>query len=104
MLESERVRGRRLIDLSSPFRQRSGLSYTSGSQIGLHICVVFRIDIGRNTFRYFSCLRFSFSETVHAWMAWHGMVRGRIEILSGFYDEDTLGLLVICAWDGEFQT
>jgi len=28
------------------------------------------------------------------------MVCGRIDILSGFYDEDTLGLLVICAWDG----
>jgi len=46
VLESERVRERRLIDLSSPFRQRARLSDTSGLQVGLHTRVVFRIDIG----------------------------------------------------------
>lgn len=45
-MESERVRERRLIDLSSPFRQRARLSDTSGLQVGLHTRVVFRIDIG----------------------------------------------------------
>jgi hypothetical protein len=45
-LESERVRERRLIDLSSPIRQCARLSDTSGLQVGLHTRVVFRIDIG----------------------------------------------------------
>jgi hypothetical protein len=44
-----------------------------------------------------SFVLFSFSlKQYTASVAWHGMWEIQSDFLSGFYDEDTLGLLAIC--------